>query len=141
MLVKLRNIIREIVIYLQWFVYVKLYKMNIDKSAKISFSSKLDKTNPKGVYIGSESYIAGGAIVFTHDYSRAIRVDTHIGEKCFIGANVIVMAGINIGNEVVVGSGSVVTKDIPSNCIVVGNPARIIKNIKTKKYGQLLNAK
>jgi len=142
MLVKLRNIIREIVIYLQWFVYVKLYKMNIDKSAKISFSSKLDKTNPKGVYIGSESYIAGGAIVFTHDYSRAIRVDTHIGEKCFIGANVIVMAGINIGNEVIVGSGSVVTKDIQSNCIVVGNPARIIKeNIKTKKYGQLLDAK
>ena len=139
MLVKLRNIIREIVIYLQWFVYVKLYKMNIDKSAKISFSSKLDKTNPKGVYIGSESYIAGGAIVFTHDYSRAIRVDTHIGEKCFIGANVIVMAGINIGNEVIVGSGSVVTKDIQSNCIVVGNPARIIKeNIKTKKYGQLV---
>ena len=65
--------------------------------------------------------------MLTHDYSRVIKVDTHIGEKCFIGANVIVMAGINIGNEVVVGSGSVVTKDIPSNCIVVGNPARIIK--------------
>ena len=65
MLVKLRNIIREIVIYLQWFVYVKLYKMNIDKSAKISFSSKLDKRNPKGVYIGSESYIAGGNSVNT----------------------------------------------------------------------------
>jgi acetyltransferase-like isoleucine patch superfamily enzyme len=50
------------------------------------------------------------------------------------------MAGIKIGDEVIVGSGSVVTKDIPSNCIVVGNPTRIIReNIKTKKYGQLIN--
>lgn len=64
MLVKVRNFIREIVIYLQWFIYVKLYKMNIDKTAKISFSAKLDKTNPKGIYIGSESYIAGGVSCF-----------------------------------------------------------------------------
>ncbi len=63
MLVKVRNFIREIVIYLQWFIYVKLYKMNIDKIAKISFSAKLDKTNPKGIYIGSESYISGGYYV------------------------------------------------------------------------------
>jgi len=63
MLVKVRNFIREIVIYLQWFIYVKLYKMNIDKIAKISFSTKLDKTNRKGIYIGSESYIAGGYYV------------------------------------------------------------------------------
>jgi len=49
------------------------------------------------------------------------------------------MVGVNIGDEVVVGAGSVVTKDVPSNCIVAGNPAIIIKrNIKTKKYGQLI---
>ncbi len=72
--------------------------------------------------------------MFAHDYSRALKTNTYIGKKCFIGAN-----GITIGDEVVVGSGSVVTKDIPSNCIAVGNPARVIKEkIKTKKYGQLL---
>lgn len=44
------------------------------------------------------------------------------------------MPGVKIGNEVVVGSGAVVTKDIPSNCIVVGNPAQIIKqDIKVEK--------
>jgi maltose O-acetyltransferase len=37
------------------------------------------------------------------------------------------MPGVKIGNEVVIGSGSVVTKDIPNNCIAVGNPAKIIK--------------
>ena len=48
------------------------------------------------------------------------------------------MCGVKIGDEVVVGSGSVVTKDVPSNCIVAGNPAKIIKEgIKTKKFGQI----
>lgn len=45
----------------------------------------------------------------------------------------------NNGDQVIIGSGTIVTKNIPSNCIVVGNPARIIKeNIQTKKYGQLV---
>ena len=84
--------------------------------------------------------LQGGAIVFSHDYSRALMVNTYIGDNCFIGANAIIMAGVTIGNEVVVGSGAIVTKDIPSHCIVAGNPARVIKeNIKTKKYGQLEN--
>jgi acetyltransferase-like isoleucine patch superfamily enzyme len=48
------------------------------------------------------------------------------------------MAGIKIGNNVIVGSGAVVTKDVLSHCIVVGNPARIIKtNIQTELCGQL----
>lgn len=76
--------------------------------------------------------------MFSHDYSRTLRTNTYIGKRCFIGANVIIMAGVTIADEVVVGSGSVVTKDIPSNCIAVGNPARVIKEkIKIKKYGQL----
>lgn len=49
------------------------------------------------------------------------------------------MCGIKIGDNVVVGSGAIVTKDVPSNCIVAGNPARIIKEgIQTEKFGKLL---
>ena len=49
------------------------------------------------------------------------------------------MPGVKIGDHVIVGSGSIVTHDVPSNCIVAGNPARIIKeNIVTKKYGQII---
>lgn len=113
--------------------------MDINPSARISFRTKLDKTNPKGIHIGEESYIASGAIVFSHDYSRALHKDTYIGKRCFIGSNAIIMCGVKIGDEVVVGSGAIVTKDIPSNCIVAGNPARIIKeNIHTTKFGQLI---
>ena len=113
--------------------------MNIDKTARISFGTKLDKTNPKGVFIGAESYFASGAIMFTHDFSRGIKTNTVVGKRCFIGANAIIMAGITIGDEVIVGSGAIVTKNIPSHCIVVGNPAKIIKSdIRTKKFGQLV---
>ena len=49
------------------------------------------------------------------------------------------MPGVTIGDEVIVGSGAVVTKDVPSNCIVAGNPAKIIKEgIHTTKYGKLI---
>lgn len=50
------------------------------------------------------------------------------------------MPGVRVGNNCVVGAGSVVTKDIPNNCIAVGNPARIIKtDIKIKKFGIILD--
>ncbi|MHA7842215.1 MAG: acyltransferase [Winogradskyella sp.] len=112
--------------------------MHIHKSARVSFGTKLDKTNPKGVFIGKDSYLASGAIIFTHDFSRNFKANTYIGERCFIGANAIVMAGVRIGDEVIVGSGAIVTKDVPSNCIVAGNPAKIIKSqISTIKFGQL----
>ena len=133
-----RNFVRLIVITIRHFIFSKVYKMNIDKSARISFGTKLDKTNPKGVFIGEESYFASGAILFTHDFSRGLKINTYIGKRCFIGANAIIMAGVKIGDEVIVGSGAIVTKDIPSHSIVVGNPARVIKSgIQTKKFGQL----
>ncbi|MGF1702078.1 sugar O-acetyltransferase [Photobacterium makurazakiensis] len=50
-----------------------------------------------------------------------------IGNKVWIGANVLVLPGVTIGNGAVVGGGSVVTKDVPADTVVVGNPARVIR--------------
>jgi acetyltransferase-like isoleucine patch superfamily enzyme len=50
-----------------------------------------------------------------------------IGDECWIGANSVVVSGVSIGKHSVVAAGSVVTKDVPSFCIVAGNPARVIK--------------
>lgn len=134
----IRNFIRFIAITWRHFILKSLYGMNISKTARISYRAILDKTNPSGIHIDDESYVASGAIVFTHDFSRDIKTTTYIGKRCFIGANAIVMPGIHIGDSVIIGSGAVVTHDVPSNCIVAGNPGRIIKeNIETIKYGQL----
>lgn len=139
MILIIRNVIRFSVLCFRYLLLVYLYKMDIHPTARISFGTKLDKTNPRGIHIGEETYLASGSIIFSHDYSRALHCDTVIGKRCFIGANAIIMCGIHIGDSVIVGSGAVVTKDVPSNCIVAGNPARIIKeNIQTKKFGQLV---
>lgn len=56
-----------------------------------------------------------------------------IGDNVSLGANVNIIGDIKIGNNVVIGSGSVVVKDIPDNCVVAGNPARIIKHINNEE--------
>ena len=149
---KKMNIIREflkitrlIVLSIRQWGLILFYGMDISSSARLSLGAKLDKTNPKGIHIGEESFIASRSIILSHDYCRGpdinkgIYCDTYIGKRCFIGVNVIILPGITIGDSVVVGAGSVVTKNVPSNCIVAGNPGKIIKeNIETGKFGKLL---
>ena len=55
--------------------------MNIDKSAKLSFGAILDKSNPKGVHIGEESFIASGAVILAHDFSKPAKCDHHVWSK------------------------------------------------------------
>ena len=140
MITVLRNFIRLILLTPFYWILTKLYKMNISSSARISLGAKLDKTYPQGIHIGDESYVASGALIFSHDYARGLHTDTYIGKQCFIGANAIVMPGITIGDNSIVGAGAVVTKDVPNRCVVAGNPAKIIQEgINTMKYGKLVN--
>lgn len=54
----------------------------------------------------------------------------NVGNSVWFGGNVVVLPGVTIGNNVVIGAGSVVTKDIPDNVIAAGNPCKIIRNLK-----------
>ena len=60
----------------------------------------------------------------------------HIGKNCWIGAGVVIVPGITIGDNVVIGAGSVVTKDLPSNVIAAGNPCKILREVneRDKEY-------
>ncbi len=53
----------------------------------------------------------------------------HIGRNCWLGAGVIVVPGVTIGDNTVIGAGSVVTKDIPANVVAVGNPCHVLREI------------
>jgi len=55
-----------------------------------------------------------------------------IGKHVWISFNAIILRGVSIGDNSIIGAGSVVTKDIPANCIVAGNPAKIIENLDYK---------
>ena len=120
-----------------WYLS-KICGMDLAPSCRFSLKTNLDRTNPRGIHIGEETVLAFGVVVFAHDMARVFHTDTYIGERCFIGANAIVMPGVRIGNQCVVGAGSVVTKDVPDHCIVAGNPARVIRTgIRTKRFGML----
>ncbi|MBQ8229678.1 MAG: sugar O-acetyltransferase [Clostridia bacterium] len=67
-----------------------------------------------------------------YQYNMPIR----IGKNCWLGAGVIVLPGVTIGNNSVIGAGSVVTKDIPDNVVAVGNPCKVLRpiNDRDKEY-------
>lgn len=56
-------------------------------------------------------------------------IPVHIGKNCWLGAGVIVLPGVSIGDNSVIGAGSVVTKDIPPNVVAVGNPCHVLREI------------
>ena len=131
-------VVRSRLIAIRRIYYVRVWKMHIDPTAWFSLRVEFDRTHPSGIHIGRESYVAFGAVLLTHDMTRGIYADTRVGAHCFIGAHSILMPGVTIGDGSIVGAGSVVTRDVPPNSIVAGNPARVVKQgIKTYRFGCL----
>ncbi|XDF76575.1 sugar O-acetyltransferase [Aliivibrio fischeri] len=90
------------------------------------------------VFIGAHVQVGPNVVISTagHPFDLAERVlpiasanPIKIGDNVWIGANAVILDGVTIGDRSVIGAGSVVTKDIPPDCVAVGNPCRVIKTI------------
>jgi acetyltransferase-like isoleucine patch superfamily enzyme len=119
--------------------------VEIQKNAKIGNRCKISSHTfiCEGVTLEDEVFI-GHNVVFTNDlYPRATneegQLQTESDWKCIptiikrgasIGSGAVLLCGITVGERAVIGAGSVVTRDVPPDTIVAGNPARIIRAVK-----------
>ena len=90
------------------------------------------------IYIGSHPMIGPNFTVATaghpilpelREKAYQFNMPVHIGRNCWIGAGALIMPGVTIGDNSVIGAGSVVTKDIPANVVAYGNPCRVAREI------------
>ena len=97
------------------------------------------------IYVGDGTMMGPNVVLATagHPILPELRakyyqynMPVHIGKNCWLGAGVLVMPGVTIGDNSVIGAGSVVTKDIPANVVAVGNPCRVLRpiNDRDKEY-------
>ena len=90
------------------------------------------------IYIGDCTMLGPNVVIATAGHpilpelrEKALQYNlpVHIGKNCWLGAGVIVLPGVTIGDNTVIGAGSVVTKDIPANVVAVGNPCKVLREI------------
>lgn len=121
------------------------YGFNIEVGDNFYANYNLTILDVAKVKIGSNVFVAPNVSIYTaghpvhyearnsmYEYGIAVT----IGDNCWIGGNAVICPGVKIGNGVVIGAGSVVTKDIPDNVIAAGNPCKVIREItdEDKQY-------
>lgn len=90
------------------------------------------------IYVGDCTMFGPNVVVATagHPILPELRyqynMPVHIGRNCWIGAGVIIVPGITIGDNVVIGAGSIVTRDIPDNVVAVGNPCKVLREVNER---------
>lgn len=106
--------------------------------------SQVSITCKEHIIIGSHVQIGAGTMIFDtnfhnidwrvrrnhqEDLRTAKNAPVIIGDDCFIGARTIICKGVTIGERTIIAAGSVIVKDIPSDCVAGGNPCIVIKHL------------
>ena len=115
--------------------------VDVQPSTSVSLSSRMIAGKRGSIRIGADTLVAFKTLLYTRDPRSGEDRPIRIGERCFIGGGSTILPGVTIGDEVIVGAGAFVFEDVPSRCIVGGNPARILKrDIVVGRYGRLAGA-
>ena len=110
------------------------YGFNIRLGAGVFLNFNCVILDVVAVMIGDHTQMGPGVQILAADHPRdpAVRASglefgrpVHIGRNVWIGAGVIILPGVSIGDDAIVGAGSVVTRDVPAGATVFGNPARV----------------
>jgi acetyltransferase-like isoleucine patch superfamily enzyme len=117
-------------------LYYKKMGITIGKNVFISHAAKIDTTYRNSINIEDNCYITYGASITAHDHSVYRRVPfekdngrgiVHLKKNVFIGNGAQVLRNVTVGENSIVAAGAIVTRNVPPNVIVAGNPAVIIK--------------
>lgn len=106
--------------------------LKVGKNLNMQFEVSIDYSHCWLISIGDDVTLAPRVVILAHDTSTKRHLDytkvglVEIGNKVFVGAGSIILPNVKIGDNSIIGAGSVVSKDIPPNCIVAGNPARVV---------------
>lgn len=121
---------------------LSLYKRGgVILGERCALGDNIQLTNHSKITIGKDFIGANNLIINsgTHDAVTLIPrgLPVEIGDRVWCGVRVTILAGVKIGNDVVIGAGSVVIKDIPSDCVAAGVPARPMKDIDRRDISEL----
>lgn len=131
---------RHIIVWIASWLTVQYYRfmgIKIGKKTYISINAHLDVRRGE-IIIGNNVDIARGTCILSHTGYQEVKKGqkTVIGDNVKIFVNSIILPGVRIGKNSIVGAGSVVMKDVPPNVLVLGNPARVVKQLEPKEQNQ-----
>ncbi|TCD54324.1 sugar O-acetyltransferase [Alloscardovia theropitheci] len=106
---------------------------NIHLGKRVFINASAHFQDQGGIYIGDDCFIGHSVVIATINHplipeerSTLIPQSVHLGKGVWVGSHTTILPGIHIGDNAVIGAGSVVTKDVPARNVVAGNPARVI---------------
>ena len=111
---------------------------NVHLGKNVYFNFNATMVDDTHIYIGDYTMLGPNVVIATAGHpilpelrEKALQYNlpVHIGRNCWLGAGVLVLPGVTIGDNTVIGAGSVVTKDIPANVVAVGNPCKVLREI------------